>query len=253
MKPEITYFDLQAYVGTTKHLGGLDTTKELIGLCHIDQDSYVLDIGCGVGATACYLAKNHGCRVMGIDLHQSMVDGAIERANREGVTDRVAFRVADAKKLPFEDDHFDAVLCESVATFIKEKQDVVDQAFRVLKPEGYAGFNEEIWLKDPPPELVEETKQLWEIKPDLPKADRWREILAEAGFQDLVIRPLRFDTKRESTQIQRYRPRDMWTMTYRTIALFLKSPEFRGYMKERRLPKRFFEYLGYGLFVGRKG
>ena len=79
MQPKISYFDLQAYVGTTKHLGGLETTKELVELCHIGQDSYVLDIGSGVGATACYLAKTHGCRVMGIDLHQSMVERAIER------------------------------------------------------------------------------------------------------------------------------------------------------------------------------
>ena len=38
-EPDITYFELQAYVGTTKHMGGFEATKELIELCHVDGDS----------------------------------------------------------------------------------------------------------------------------------------------------------------------------------------------------------------------
>ena len=65
-----SYFELQAYVGTTKHMGGFETTKALIELCYINQDTYVLDAGCGVGATACYLAKRYGCRVVGVDISE---------------------------------------------------------------------------------------------------------------------------------------------------------------------------------------
>ena len=54
---ENPYFDLQAEMGFTKHMGGLKTTRELIELCHIDKDTYVLDVGCGVGMSACYIAK----------------------------------------------------------------------------------------------------------------------------------------------------------------------------------------------------
>lgn len=55
---ETPYFELQTYVGTTKHMGGLETTRELIELCHINKGKYVLDVGCGTGATPCYIAKN---------------------------------------------------------------------------------------------------------------------------------------------------------------------------------------------------
>ena len=61
-RPELSYFELQAYVGTTKHMGGLETTVELIDLCHIEAGMVVLDVGCGAGATACYLAKTVGCK-----------------------------------------------------------------------------------------------------------------------------------------------------------------------------------------------
>jgi len=140
--PELSYFELQAYVGTTKHMGGFETTKALIELCHINQDTYVLEVGCGVGATACYLAKKYGCRVVGVDLRESMIARSKERAEKEGVADRVEFRVADAQDLPFDDAHFDVVIGESVLTFIKDKQRVVSECVRVTRPGGYVGLNE---------------------------------------------------------------------------------------------------------------
>jgi SAM-dependent methyltransferase len=250
---EVSYFELQAYAGTTKHMGGFETTQELIRLCHIGADSTVLEVGCGVGATACYLAETFGCRVVGVDLRESMVARSRERAKMEEVEDRVEFRVADAQDLPFEDALFDAVLCESVATFIEDKQTVANEFARVTKPGGYVGLNEEIWLQAPPARLVEEVKEVFDIEPDLPTADDWREMLEQAGLRDVVVKPYKFDARRESTQVKRYRFGDMVRMAYRTLGLYLRNPEFRAYMKKRRrAPEGAFSYLGYCLFAGRK-
>jgi len=251
--PEISYFELQAYVGTTKHMGGFETTKALIELCHIGKDTYVLEIGCGVGATACYLAKRYGCRAVGVDLRESMIARSNERAQREGVTDLVEFRVADAQSLPFEDARFDVVIGESILTFTKDKQRVVSECARVTGPGGYVGLNEEIWLKTPPAEVVAHVKRTFDIKPDIPTADDWRRLLEGAGLRDVVVQTYKVDARRESTQIKRYGFQDMWRMFYRTLSLYVKSSAFRAYMKkQRRLPMSVFEYLGYGLFVGRK-
>ena len=59
---ESVYFELQGMFGATKHGGGLKATRELVELCHIDEDKHVLDVGCGPGLTACYIAKEAGCR-----------------------------------------------------------------------------------------------------------------------------------------------------------------------------------------------
>jgi ubiquinone/menaquinone biosynthesis C-methylase UbiE len=251
--PELSYFELQAYIGTTKHMGGLETTRELFELCGINEDTFVLDVGCGAGATACHLAKTYGCRVVGVDLRDSMVALSNERAQRERVTDRVEFRIADAQDLPFDDAHFDVVLCESVATFVKDKQQVVGELVRVVKPGGYVGLNEELWLKPPSVEVVAHVKRAWEIKPGILTADGWRQMLKDAGLRDIFVKTYKLDARRESTQIKRYRFRDMWRMLARTLSLYVKSSDFRAYMKEqRRLPKGIFEYLGYGIFVGRR-
>ena len=58
------YFDFVAKMGMTKHYGSMAATRELVSLCHIGSGDYVLDVGCGVGATPSYLAKTVGCRVV---------------------------------------------------------------------------------------------------------------------------------------------------------------------------------------------
>jgi arsenite methyltransferase len=244
--PELSYFGLQAYVGTTKHMGGLETTRELTALCHIERDTHVLDVGCGAGATSCYLAKVFGCSVVGVDLRESMIDLSNERAREEGVEDKVEFRVADVLDLPFEDAHFDVVLCESVATFVEDKGKMVSELVRVVKLGGYVGLNEEVWLKPP-------SKVIWEIKPDVLTADNWKALLRQAGLQDMVTKIYKFDARREASQMKRYRFVDMWRMFSRSLSLYLRSPAFRTYMKrQRRLPRDVFEYLGYAVFVGRR-
>ena len=155
MENKTTIFDFQAEVGLTKQLGGRKATDELIELCHIDKGSYVLDVGCGAGVTPSFIAKRYGCRVVGVDISEGMIERSKERSKREGVADRVEFRVADAQDLPFEDDLFDAVITESVTAFPEDKQGAVNEYVRVTKPGGYVGLNESTWLKvPPPPELV---------------------------------------------------------------------------------------------------
>jgi len=109
-EPEFSYFQVQSFWGVTKHMGGQKATEELVELCHIGKDKYVLEIGSGVGTTAVYLAKRHGCRVVGVDISERMVEWARKRAKRQGLEDRVEFRVADAQDLPFEDGLFDAAI-----------------------------------------------------------------------------------------------------------------------------------------------
>lgn len=252
-EPGISYFELQAYVGTTKHMGGLETTKELIELCHIDGDTYVLDVGCGVGATACYLAKRHGCRVVGVDLRDAMVARSNERAQKMGVTDLVEFRVADAQDLPFDDATFGVVLCESVASFIEDKRKVVSEFARVVKPGGYVGLNEEIWLKPAPPEVADHVKRMWPVKPNVPTAEGWETLLKDVGLQSVLVKTYQVDPRREATQVKRYSLGDMFRMFWRMLVLYVRSSGFREYMKgQRRLPRGVFEYLGYAILAGRR-
>ena len=181
MENQQGFFDFAAYVGLTKHIGGVAATDALAGLCHIEPGKYVLDVGCGAGVSPCYLAAKYGCRVMGVDIKAQMIERSRERASRENLTDKVAFRVADAQDLPFGDGEFDAVITESVTAFPEDKQKAVHEYARVTKAGGYVGLNECVWLRvPPPPEIVAWASQDLggAVKPLTP--DEWVGLLEHA-------------------------------------------------------------------------
>jgi arsenite methyltransferase len=251
LSPELIY-EMVAYVGFTKafHVGGLAATRELIELCHIDRGKYVLDIGCGNGKTPCYLAKEYGCRVVGVDILERMIDRSKERAKREGVEDTVEFRVADAQNLPFEDNLFDVVIGEFIIGLLDDKQRGANEYLRVTKPGGCVGLNEATWLKTPPPaELLEYLSLTYGFKSELLTSAGWKELLAGSGLKDIVVRT--YQAKALSNR--RDDLKDFLRVWHRAVYMYIRSSAFRRLIKEGlSMPKNFLEYFGYGIYVGRK-
>jgi ubiquinone/menaquinone biosynthesis C-methylase UbiE len=252
------FFDFAAEMGLTKHLGGLKATEEIIELCQIGEGSYVLDVGCGAGQTPCYIAKIYGCRVMGVDISERMIERSNERAESEGVADRVEFRVADAQDLPFEDDLFDAIITESVTAFPEDKQKAVKEYARVTKPGGYVGLNESTWLKvPPPPEMVAWVSQDLgaHVKPLTP--EDWAGLLDGAGLtvQTVDVREIRVREEAKGL-VSRYGYGGMFRSIYRGLAMYASNPAYRKFVKKVRkqgvIPDNLQEYFGYGLYVGKK-
>jgi arsenite methyltransferase len=256
-KPD--FFEFAAEVGLTKHIGGIEATKALINLCHIGNSSYILDVGCGVGATPCYLAKQYGCRVMGVDISAKMVQRSRERITREKVTDKVEVRVADAQDLPFEDNLFDAVITESVTAFPEDKQKAVNEYVRVIKPGGYVGLNESVWLKvPPPPDVIAWAAQDVGASVKPLTIDGWTRLLEVAGLRDIIVKTYPVNTSREAKAlVQRYGFWGMLGITGRMLLLYAKSSAYRNFVnrvqKSGVIPENLEEYFGYGLFVGQKG
>ncbi len=121
----VTFLDLQALVGVTKHPGGFAATDELLALCHVGAAREVLNVGCGIGVAPAYVARKHGCRVVGVDLSEKMIGWSRQRAREEHVADKVDLQVADVLALPFPACRFDVVFCESVLAFVADKEQAI--------------------------------------------------------------------------------------------------------------------------------
>lgn len=250
---EMRYFEIQSLVGTTKHMGGFEVTQTLIERCALADKERVLDVGCGVGATASHLAKRGIPRVVAFDLLHSMVVQAKERARRDGVAAPLWFVTADAQYLPFVDGTFDGVLCESVITFIEDKTQVLQAFARVTRPGTCVGLNEEVWRRPPTGAMRNYARTIWDIPEEIPEADVWADTVRAVGFKNLWVQEYALDPKRESSQVKRYHLRDLLNMFVTAIRLYLTRPDFRAYMsKQRRIPKGFFKHLGYVLITGTK-
>lgn len=248
------YFEFLANLGLTKHLGSMEATRKLIEQCRIDGARHVLDVGCGVGATPCYLAKKVGCRVTGVDLLEKMIAQSQERARQERVEGRATFVVADARKLPFEDGRFDAVVAESVNVFFDDKQEAVREYVRVTKPGGYVGITEMTWLRPVAPEVKAYYKRV--VHADALAAQGWIALLEEAGLQDVVGDAHPVDIPQEGKgRFERYGCRGIMKVMLKTLTVFFQDRASREFLKDvtGSLPKDLVGDMGYGVYAGQKG
>ncbi|MHA2045254.1 MAG: class I SAM-dependent methyltransferase [Candidatus Thorarchaeota archaeon] len=124
------------------HPGGLALSKLMADRMGIDAESVVLDIACGDGKTATYLAKTLGCRVSGIDASQQMIETAREVATDLRVGNRTDFEVALAGNIPHATGTYSHALSEcSLCTFVDKEQATLEIT-RVLAPGGIFGLND---------------------------------------------------------------------------------------------------------------
>lgn len=110
------------------HPGGLATTKELAELCHIGKDAQVLDVACGSGEPLCFLVETFGCRGVGIELSEAMVQRAQSKAQQRNLP--VEFQQGDAHNLPFDTDTFDVAISECTICLLN-KATAIEQMVRV--------------------------------------------------------------------------------------------------------------------------
>jgi len=115
------------------HIGGRAASEQVLARLALNKGHHVLDIGCGIGGTARYMAQAYGCRVSGIDLTPEFIEAAITLSKRTGLADKVEFQVASALTLPFDDASFDAAITFHVAMNIKDRATLYGEAARVLK------------------------------------------------------------------------------------------------------------------------
>lgn len=118
------------------HIRGILATAELAAAAGLEPSTRVLDLGCGIGGPARYLATTCGCEVTGVDLSPSFIDAATYLTARCGLSNRVTFQIGDAVHLPFEDAAFDTVFLQHVAMNVEDRTALYAGVRRVLTPGG---------------------------------------------------------------------------------------------------------------------
>ncbi|MGI9463455.1 MAG: class I SAM-dependent methyltransferase, partial [Aestuariivirgaceae bacterium] len=95
---------------------------------------HVLDAGCGIGGTARCLAREHGCRVTGLDLTPEYIDVAQTLTELLNLTDKCEYHHGSATEMPFEDASFDAGVSFHAAMNIEDRDRFYGEFARVLRP-----------------------------------------------------------------------------------------------------------------------
>jgi len=251
---QAAYFRLMAEMDYTKHLGGIAATRQLATLCGLKAEELVLDVGCGVGISPVLLARRYDCRVMGVDLLPALVARAALRARREQMADRITFQVADARFLPYDDDLFDAVIAESVLSFLPDPAQALAEMMRVTRPGGHVAFTEGIWMQPPSPEMADFMTGTAGLPAGLLDHEEWLALMQRTGLEQVTGRAHAISARSEARdQLGRLGLENYVRLIARSIPVIFK-PEYRFLLTEgRRQPvPKYFSYIGYGVYAGLK-
>jgi SAM-dependent methyltransferase len=100
--------------------------------------NHVLDVGCGIGhwgqILEPFLPKT--AHLTGVDMEPTSIAKAVDRAKQQELSDRFRYQVGLATSLPFGDNTFDLVTCQTVLIHLKDPTEGLREMLRVLKPGG---------------------------------------------------------------------------------------------------------------------
>jgi SAM-dependent methyltransferase len=149
----------------------------------------VLDLGSGAGFDCFLAARRVGRtgRVIGVDMTPEMVTKARDNARRVEAMN-VDFRLGEIEHLPVLDASVDAILSNCVINLSPDKGAVFREAFRVLKPGGRLAISDVIATKPMPAEVAKSLEAYTGCVAGAASEEVLRELLADAGFEDIVIR-----------------------------------------------------------------
>ena len=147
------FFDIQRGL-PRQGPGSDDETRRALSYCReLPARPSVLDVGCGPGMQTLVLAETLNAHVSAVDLHQEYLDELRIRAAKTGLSDRIKPQLADMSDLSYPPASFDLIWAEGSA-YIMGVGNALRTWKRLLKPQGYIGLTELVWLIDDPPQEV---------------------------------------------------------------------------------------------------
>jgi len=164
------------------HIGSRIATAHLLDQLQFTAQDHVLDVGCGLGGAARFVASKYGSHVDGVDLTPEYIETGNVLCGWVGLDDRVKLQQGSALALPFEDATFDGAYMLHVGMNINDKAALFREVNRVLKPGAQFGVYDIMRtgagdLTYPMPWASDDRASFLET------SETYREQLQQAGFK----------------------------------------------------------------------
>ncbi len=161
-------------------------------LAKLNPGETVLDLGSGGGIDVLLSAKRVGPtgKAYGLDMTEEMLALANTNKRKSGI-ENVEFLKGEIENIPLPDDSVDVVISNCVINLSSDKQKVLSEAFRVLKPKGRFAVSDVVTRGAIPAE-IRKSVLLWVgCVAGALEENEYRSKLAEAGFKNIEIEPTR--------------------------------------------------------------
>jgi len=161
-------------------------------LAELQAGEVVLDLGSGGGIDVLLSAKRVGPtgKAYGLDMTDEMLALARENQRKAGVAN-VEFLKGEIEHIPLPDASVDVIISNCVINLSADKDRVLAEAFRVLKPGGRFAVSDVV-VRGEVPAAIRRNVELWIgcVAGALEEAE-YRDKLAKAGFQSIGVEPTR--------------------------------------------------------------
>lgn len=161
-------------------------------LAELKAGEIVLDLGSGGGIDVLLSARRvaPGGKAYGLDVTDDMLALARENQKKAGV-ENVEFLKGEIENIPLPGNSVDVIISNCVINLSANKDQVLQEAFRVLKPGGRFAVSDIVTQGEIPPE-IRKNVLLWAgCMAGALQQSEYREKLAAAGFEEIHIEPTR--------------------------------------------------------------
>jgi arsenite methyltransferase len=162
-------------------------------LAELKAGEVVLDLGSGGGIDVLLSAKRVGPtgKAYGLDMTDEMLALARENQARSGLTN-VEFLKGEIEQIPLPDNSVDVIISNCVINLSADKDRVISEAFRVLKPGGRFAVSDVVVRGEDVPAALRRSMELWiGCVAGALEERNYRDKLARAGFEGIDIEPTR--------------------------------------------------------------
>jgi len=161
-------------------------------LATLNPGEVVLDLGSGGGIDVLLSARRVGPtgKAYGLDMTDEMLALANENKRKAGATN-VEFLKGEIEHIPLPDNSVDVIISNCVINLSADKDRVLREAFRVLKPDGRFAVSDVVTRGEIVPEIRQNVLLWVGCVAGALDEDEYRSKLAGAGFEQIEIQPTR--------------------------------------------------------------
>lgn len=240
-------------MGEQIHVGGFQSSMDLAQKAGIGDGMKGVDLCCCSGAGMRFLVRFIKVGGMhGVDATDKVVDRGKERCEREGLSDRIAFTVADACDTGLPSGEADFVWGEDAWCYVVDKEQLIAEAARLVKPGGTIAFTD--WIEGATAMTDEEASRFLAFMkfPGVQDAGGYGELLKNNGCEMLMTE----DTGRFAPCVDLYLDMLDKQLSYDALRIIGFDTDMMQAMAGEMVFMQGLAHAGkiaQGLFVARKG
>ncbi|MGB7785035.1 MAG: arsenite methyltransferase [Salinimicrobium sp.] len=154
----------------------------------IQPGDTVIDLGSGAG-NDCFIARHQtgeSGKVIGIDFTPAMIKKARLNADKLGFNN-VEFREGDIADMPVLENLADVVVSNCVLNLVPEKEEVIQEIFRVLKPGGHFSISDIVLVGELPVALQKDAEMYAGCVSGAIQKEEYLGLIQKAGFDEMII------------------------------------------------------------------